>query len=122
MQIAERAFHRDMINGAAVLKSEIGYNPIRFNQMVAEYGGVEAARRLLQGADGSEGFTALWEARRLDKSVEAYVLLPWFRGLFSDDDRETAYSRLERHGFDVEGFLRTSEERMPGWWEAGSVP
>ena len=34
-----------------------GYNPTRFNQMVAEHGGVEAARQLLRGRDASDGFT-----------------------------------------------------------------
>lgn len=73
----ERQFHRDMIRGAERLKREIGYNATRFIQMVGELGGVEAARHLLQGQNASDGFTTLWEHRRLEMSVEAHVLLPW---------------------------------------------
>ena len=117
MDEAERAFHRDMVSGGEVLKREIGYNPTRFNQMVGEHGGVGAARLLLRGPDASEGFTTLWEHRRLDRSVEAHVLLPWYENLFTDEDRSVAKHRLEEHGFDVPGFLRAAEQHPPTWSE-----
>lgn len=65
-----------MLAGAERLKKEIGYNPTRFNQMVAEHGGPEAVRLLLKGRDASDGFTTLWEHGRLDMSCEAFALLP----------------------------------------------
>ncbi len=74
---AEQEFQREMVNGADRLKREIGYNPTRFNRMVAEHGGREAARRLLAGSSiASDGFTKLYLARRLEMSVEAIVVLP----------------------------------------------
>lgn len=112
---AEREFHREMVEGAARLKHEIGYNPTRFNQMVAEYGGAGAARQLLQGRDASDGFTTLWEAGRLAMSVEACALLPWYSDLFSDDELTTARRRLVEHRFDIDSFLRDRAASPPGW-------
>lgn len=115
MREAERQFHYDMVAGAERLKREIGYNATRFMAMVGELGGVGAARQLLQGRDASDGFTTLWEHRRLETSVEAFVLLPWYRELFTDEERETAERRLVEHGFDVERFVREACQRRPGW-------
>ena len=112
---SERRFHAEMVSGAARLKQEIGYNPTRFMQMVGEHGGVAAARSLLTGRDASEGFTTLWEHQRLDMSVEAVALLPWYRDLFSDDERATAEHRLREHRFDVERFLLRAEAEPPEW-------
>lgn len=38
-------------------KREIGYTATRFMQMVAEHGGLEAARQLLRASNVSDGFT-----------------------------------------------------------------
>ncbi|AXE23521.1 hypothetical protein C0216_08650 [Streptomyces globosus] len=112
---AERQFHRDMVAGAQRLKREIGYNPVRFTQMLAEIGAVETAKHLLRGRDASDGFTTLWSARRLDVSVEAFVLLPWYEGLFTDAERGTARRRLEAHKFDVARYLRDCVSTPPPW-------
>lgn len=115
MNETERHFHLDMLAGAERLKREIGYNPTRFHQMIANYGGVGAAKALLTGADYSDGFTKLWEHKRLDVSVEAFVLLPWYEGLFSNEEKEAARRRLTLHGFDVDGFLRLQAAAPPSW-------
>jgi hypothetical protein len=112
---AEAEFHREMVDGSERLKREIGYNPTRFLQMVTEHGGPEAVHQLLKGHDGSDGFTILWEAGRLDMSAEATVLLPWYEELFTIDDRETARRRLDEHGFDVDAFLRKRTANPPAW-------
>lgn len=112
---AERRFHGDMVAGTDQLRRDIGYNPIRFMQMVGELGGVEAARHLLRGRGASDGFTTLWEHDRLNMSVEAFVLLPWYRDLFTEDERETARRRLVDHEFDVDRFLRSAAQRPPAW-------
>jgi hypothetical protein len=103
---AEQAFHRDMLAGAERLKREIGYNPTRFNQIVAEHGGPEAVRLLLKGRDASDGFTTLWEHGRLDMSCEAIALLPWYEDPFSANELALARHRLVEHNFDVDGSWR----------------
>ena len=113
---AELHFHEDMIHGGEILKREINYNPTRFNQMVAEYGGVEAARRLLApSSNTSDGFVTLYENSRLNMSVEAWALLPWYEHLFSKDQLDRARYRLSEHRFDVESYLTKARERVPLW-------
>ncbi|MBZ9642945.1 hypothetical protein [Streptomyces sp. PSKA30] len=112
---AENRFHGDMRRGAERLKREIGYNPTRFQQMLGELGGVGAAKQLLRGGNASDGFTTLWEAGRLELSVEAFVLLPWYRDLFEDHHIDTARYRLSAHGFDVDRFLREAQRNPPVW-------
>lgn len=116
---AEVEFHRECIQGSDRLKREIGYNPTRFNQMVSEHGGSAAVRLLLKGRDASDGFTTLWEAGRLEMSVEAAVLLPWYEHLFSGDERATARRRLVEHKFDVEAFLQRRGAQPPSWTVSG---
>lgn len=84
-------------------KREVGYNATRFMQMVADIGGVATARLLLQSEQVSDGFTALWEHRRLDLSVEARVLRDEFASLFDDCELETARRRLADYGYQAEG-------------------
>ncbi|MYX25829.1 hypothetical protein GTY75_03940 [Streptomyces sp. SID8381] len=112
---AERQFHRAMVLGVERLKREISYNATRFMEMVGELGGAEAARQLLRGRDASDGFTTLWEHGRLDMSVEAFVLLPWYRELFTEEQLETAERRLREHRFDVDAFLTRAERNSPAW-------
>lgn len=81
-------------------KQEAGYNATRFLQMISEHGGVETARQLLLASGTSDGFTALWQAGRLDLSVEYHVLLAEFQELFSEEERDIARRRLADYKFD----------------------
>ena len=44
-------------------------------------------KNLLAKPDTSDGFATQSTLGRLDLSVEAFVLLPWYECLFSDDER-----------------------------------
>jgi hypothetical protein len=110
---AERQFHRAMVLGVERLKWEVSYNATRFMEMVGELGGAEAARQLLRGRDASDGFTTLWEHGRLEMSVKAFALLPWYRELFTEEQLETAERRLREYRFDVERFLRAATQSPP---------
>jgi hypothetical protein len=112
-------FHRECVEGADRLRREIGYNPTRFNQMVAEHGAPTAVRLLLRGRDASDGFTTLWEADRLEMSVEAVALLPWYEHLFTDEELATARRRLVEHGFDIEAFIEGYAASPPQWTVGG---
>ena len=100
MILPEEEFHNAMLRIYRRAKDECGYNATRFLQMLAELGGMETARRLLSTDEPQIGFTELWEARRLDLTVEALVLQPEWRDLFSSDQLECARSRLIAHGYD----------------------
>lgn len=120
---AERAFHSEMVTGADRLKKEIGYNPTRFLNMVANVGGPEAARQLLSGRDASDGFTTLWEAGRLEMSVEATVLLPFAASLTVSqlvllDTCVNTFSEERMHARRVLGFLLLLCRVVPSTWGA----
>ena len=89
---SEAEFHVAMVRIYDTAKRDLSYNATRFIQMVSEHGGLEAARQLLRAPGVSDGFTTLWEHRRLDLSVEAHVLRPEFSDLFSPDERAIAAS------------------------------
>jgi hypothetical protein len=95
----EDQFHRDMVGIYETAKKELRYNASYFIQMVAEHGGLKAARKLLAASEPSSGFTVLWEHHRLDLSVESLVLRPDYYSLFTDQEREIARTRLADYGF-----------------------
>lgn len=78
--------------------AEFGYRPTTFRRMLADYGGVETARRLIRGT-ATVGFERLWENSRLDLSVEALILKPEWRPLFSTEEHRIAEKRLRDYGY-----------------------
>lgn len=97
-----RSFERDMASIYDRAKAA-GYNATRFLTMVHEHGGLETAHRLLASADVSYGFGELWLMGRQDLTVEAHVLRPEYRSLFSDAQLRTARERLGSHAARFEG-------------------
>ena len=95
----ERAFDKAMVTIYKTAKTELGYNATRFLQMITDRGGLAAARHLLHAPAVSDGFTTLWEHKRLDLSVEAHVVRDEFATLFTDDERRTARRRLNDYGY-----------------------
>lgn len=95
----EAAFHEAMLEIYERAKTECHYNASRFLQMVGERGGLDTARYLLHATGLFDGFTALWECKRLDLTVEAYVLKPEWQGLFTQDELAIARKRLSDLGY-----------------------
>ena len=95
----ESAFHEAMLEIYGRAKTECHYNASRFLKMVGERGGLDTARYLLHTPSLSDGFTALWECKRLDLTVEAYVLKPEWQGLFTQDELAIARKRLSDLGY-----------------------
>jgi hypothetical protein len=75
------------------------YYPRIFLQMVGDRGGVATAKYLLNTEQPSSGYVRLWQADRLDLSVEAVALqAPWW-SLFTEDELETARQRLRAYNY-----------------------
>lgn len=81
-------------------KQESGYTASYYFEMLHHHGGLETAQLLLARNGVSDGFTALWERKRLDLTVENVVLQPESESLFTADERETARRRLNAYNFD----------------------
>lgn len=98
---AEAAFHLRMVGIYDRALCEVGYKASLFLRMVSEHGGLETARRLLAQPSPSDGFTALWEAGRLDLTMEVLVLEDEFADLFTPLELRTARRRLNDYGFET---------------------
>ena len=95
----EREFGRAMRDVYLRAKDELGYNATYFLRMLSTEGPIQTARRLITSSQPSEGFTTLWERRRLDLTVEAHVVQPRFQSLFTESELEAARQRLEGYGY-----------------------
>jgi hypothetical protein len=95
----EMRFNEAMLDVYRLAKAEAGYNATRFLGMVTEMGGYATAFTLIHAPAVSEGYTALWERERLDLTVEAVILQPEWRDLFSEVEREIARRRLADYGY-----------------------
>lgn len=93
------SFDEAMRNVYRLALAECGYRATRFLELVETRGGVAAAKQLLNAPGHSEGLTKLWEAKRLDLSMEVLVLTDPWTTLFSDDERRIAYRRLQELGY-----------------------
>ena len=94
----ENQFHEEMVR-IYHEATEFGYYPTYFLQIVANDGGLSAAKRLINSDDTSSGFVRLWEEDRLDLSVEALALQEPWNALFTDSELDTARHRLKELGY-----------------------
>ncbi len=121
MKELEGRFDAAMMDIYLRAKAEVQYNATRFHQMLCKYRGVETAKILLHANAVSEEYTALWERRRLDLTVEALIHdHPEYHPLFTDEEREIARRRLEEYRYPpvidpVERFIGAFASDVPGW-------
>lgn len=89
-----------MVEIYRLAKNEVNYDARRFIQMVETNGGLESARRLINSATVSEGYTKLWELKRLDLTVEAMVLeTEKYHSLFTKDELDICRKRLKEYKY-----------------------
>lgn len=80
---------------------KFGYAPTRFLDMVVSDDDIVAVtRRLIHKDGGTSGFETLYMNKKLDLAVEKIILEPRFRVLFTKEDLDVAYRRLEEYGYD----------------------
>ena len=92
-------FDRDVMHSYEEAKV-LGYNPGFYLIMFKKYGGVGTAKKLLSTVDFmQDGFTKLWELKRLDLSIEAIVIKDEYSTLFVDKEKEIANKRLDSLGY-----------------------
>lgn len=102
MNHLENQFHRAMVGVYERALRECGHNATRFIQMVQNYRGLEAAKKLLHTAGFQYGFTELWQCGRLDITMEALVIQPQYAELFTEEEIQIARTRLEECGFQID--------------------
>jgi len=90
----ESDFHAAMLNTYDIAKAN-GYRPTYFLQMVQQYGGVAAAKRLLAKHEIRAGLMTLREHNLFDASMEALVIQERFASLFTPEEIAEARWRLD---------------------------
>ena len=95
----EARFEQEMVEKVyRAAGRETGYWAGYFLRSVKRYGGMGAARRLLERGGVSAGLAKLASLNRLDLAMETLVLDPTYTPLFTEDERATATRRLEEAG------------------------
>lgn len=99
----EAAFDNAMMRNYNRARDELGINARGYLAMLNEYRGLETARRLINAAKPSDGYTDLWECGRLDLSVEALVLQPEWASLFAQEPELLQKARKRLAEFNYQG-------------------
>lgn len=86
------AFHQEMLLIYDKAKQECNYNASRFRKMVVEHGGFETAKI-------PDGFYELWEAKKLNLTMEALMIQNEWRELFTATEIQIAEKRLRDFGY-----------------------
>ena len=93
-------FDEEMLGIYERAVSEAHYKATHFLTMLHEHRGLETARLLIHSSTVSEGYTALWERKRLDLTVEAVVHdNPKWHPLFTRDELGICVKRLTDYGY-----------------------
>lgn len=82
-------------------KVAFDYTPVSFLQMLGSSGGYQTVSALISRAKPSDGFITLWEAGRLDLSVEALITESRWRRCFEASLLSAAETRLLQAGYVV---------------------
>lgn len=117
----ERELTEALLDAYRVTGEEVGYWAKRFLQAVRRNGGLATAQRMLLPLDAGQrkGLDALLEANRPELSVEAIVLQPKFRGLFTDSEIATAKTRLGVYCKAIANRIAHRENLFPDELEPG---
>ena len=94
-------FQQALLDAYNTAKDEYKYNATYFLRMIYEHGGVETAKILINKKESTDGFTKMWELRRLDLTVEANALRPEYQRLFTPEELDKARQRLREYKYPV---------------------
>ena len=99
----EEDFNQRMQEVYRAGKREGRYSAPLFAELLKQLGGLEAARRFIHSPDYYAGFTALWERKRLDLTVEAVIVseAKW-NSLFTPEEIEICRKRLREYGYSAD--------------------
>lgn len=74
MDLRENEAFTQLLRNAVSQAEKLGYKPNQFKRMLEQHGGFETVQRVLATGKPSDGFTRLWELRRLDLTCEALIV------------------------------------------------
>ena len=95
----EDQLEKALWNNYNLAEKDLGYKANFFAQMLTTKGAKQTVTQLVMRKDPSDGFTVLWENKRLDLSVEAVILDPKWSPLLDPDVIKFAKKRLQAFGY-----------------------
>lgn len=98
--VLENRSHHEMLAIYDQARRACNYNATMFRRMVLERGGLATAQALLANPGISSSLAELCLCRRLDLTVEAHVVKPEWRPLFTPDKIAIARQRLKELGYE----------------------
>lgn len=90
----KRRFHDELIETNEISVRKCKHNPVRIRSMMAEFGAVETAKKLMLRDPSTSGYIAMAECGCLDITIEATMLRSEFAGLFTEKELCEARRRL----------------------------
>ncbi|MEG0013347.1 MAG: hypothetical protein RSD26_09710 [Cellulosilyticaceae bacterium] len=99
MAAIEKQFDKELIKKCEEAQKECGYNPIRFVQNIAKFGGVKTAKEIMRKGQMSEGFDKLKETDFMHLTMEATVIDRKYGELFTDEEVNSCYELLCEYGY-----------------------
>lgn len=112
-RLLEQRFHEGMLDIYDLAGKTTGYWAHYFRRDVRANGGLPVAHKLLRKQGTSEGFERLKKEHSLHLSVEALVLRPEFRSLFTQPELDTAKERLAKFGYTASDLAAVAIELSP---------
>jgi len=106
-------FTEFLFSKAAETERDVQYRPTLFLRMLNENGGYETAITLLSARNPSEGFTKLWELKRLDLSIEALVVESEWRASFPMELIVKSERLLQGSGYSFEPYEANLTQVQP---------
>jgi len=110
-----------LIDGYERTGEEVGFWGYRFLRAVRNNGGLATAKRMLTPRSPGQrtGLDRLLEAGRPDLTMEAIIMQPQFRSLFTASELEVASERLGKYGKDAARRIARRERLYPDDLELG---
>lgn len=99
MTALEKKFEEELIKNCEAAQKECDYNPTRFLQNIAKFGGVKTAKEILRKGRVSDGFEKLQQAGLIKLTMEAMIINSKYAELFTDDEVNSCYELLCEHGY-----------------------
>ncbi len=94
-----QAFHAAVVQHVQAIQDHV-YRPTYFIQVMNERGAYEAACQVIHDQVLPQGFSTLFQANRLDLTIEAFVLQPEWAALFEPQTLRLARDRLAALGYE----------------------
>lgn len=110
-----------LLDGYQRAGDDVGYWGHRFRQAVRNKGGLSTAKRMMKPRNSGQrkGLDALLDAGRPDLTVEAIILQPKFRDLFTTAELSVASERLGEYGKTIAANRATRDRLFPNELEPG---